>query len=326
VTCADLFTPSAASAQVGARVTLRSDETSTPATLADIATRQAGILSCNWSSPPTSEKPSDEPTDNALSVFIEPDGATDFAKNIDGLKSSDSDTPNVGDSAAVDCTPGTSFECRANMLVHDYWVTVELHGQGSTKVSKSLVLGRTTAVLTTAATALAAADPAAAAWTPPAGSASTFCDPENEKSALATVRKIFATPELRVEYQGPGSAPDVSNIAAAGENFAHCSWAAADPIAADKAGTEGDTYLAILAGGAWAVPGLVASPPAGHDIGTWSVITIPGSDGAVQACDKTNCDAIFSVGPNAAELVFTNRGTTRNTAELTAMVAAVAAS
>ena len=316
--CGSLFTSTAATALVGVPVTASVDESTKPADVSDVADVQRGILTCTWGG----KDKTDSGYDQALSIYVEPDGAEDFATNLAYLKKgfADAQTNTFGDESTYGCGSGDGFDCAANVLVGSYWLTVDLHDFDSLhQASKLTVESRIKQVLTIVVPALQSAGEASAPWIAPVGAISSYC---TKKNNVVDARKAFGSPGLSYDSDPPQPFGDVSTIAESGADYASCAWY---QLGDTPKGQSSDASVGILHGGGWAIPQFVADPPTQWYVGTYKVVSVPGTTGAVLACNNADCDAIVGIGTDAVEIAFSNLGTVRNLNGLTAMVAAIAA-
>jgi hypothetical protein len=317
--CANLFTASAVSGLVDGTVTVAGDETSPLTDFQSIASRQLGTLTCVWGG----KDRTDGGYDQGLILYISPDSAANFAANLAGLKKVGSLTilNTAGDESAYGCNSSTGYYCNANMLVGGYWLTATLQDNlGKTKVSVSAANKRMQKVLDSVARALAAAAPAVAAWMPPTASSSGFC---TDADRTALIRSAFTSPHL-LPHRVAANSLDALTIAESGDAYGYCDWQQANLQVEAPKGQTSDVYVEELAGGAWAIPQLVASPPNQFYFGKYKSITIPGTTGALLGCNNADCNAILGVGPNAIEIGVANIGTPKLIAGLTAIAAAAA--
>jgi hypothetical protein len=319
LTCANLFTVSAVSTLVDGAVTVAGDESSPLTDFQSIASRQLGTLTCAWGG----KDRTDSGYDQGLILYITPDSAANFAANLAGLKKVGSLTTlnTAGDESAYGCNSSTGYYCNANMLVGGYWLTATLQDTlGKTKVSVPAANQRMQKVLDSVATALASAAPAVAAWIPPTASSSGFC---TDADRTVLIRSAFTSPHL-LPHRVAANSLDALTIAESGDAYGYCDWQQANLQIGAPKGQTSDVYVQELAGGAWAIPQLVASPPTQFYFGKYKSITIPGTTGALLGCNNADCDAILGVGPNAIEVGVANLGTPKLIAGLTAIAAAAA--
>ena len=207
------------------------------------------------------------------------------------------------------------------MLVGSYWLTVDLHNFHDTKsISATKAGSRIKQVLDSIVPVITSAAPASAPWVAPAAPANSYC---TKKNNVADARAAFASPGLGYDSDPEGPAGDVSTIVLYGPTYASCQWYQLNSHA------KGQTSFAdvdILRGGSWLLPQLVADPPSDSYDGPYKVITVPGTSGAVLACNSANCVAIAGIGADAVAISFSDLGATRNLAGVIAMAKAVAAS
>jgi hypothetical protein len=318
LSCATLFTTSAVSALLGTTATLAVDESTAPTDLDGIAQVQRGILTCTWGG----KDKTDSGFDQALSVYVEPDATRDFTTNFPAVKHNFGKpvVGTYGDQSAYACESGGGIECGANVLVGGYWLTVDLHDLDSSHdVPKATAVLRLKSILNTTVTALKGAGDPSPTWTAPADGLLPFCV---SPASTAAVRKAFDSKGLVSASDDPGSGQDVSTIGQTGDSFARCDWE--QKAASVPKGQYSDVTLEILDRGVWALPGFVANPPTQWYVGTYKPVSIPGADNAVLACNNADCDAIFGIGSNAIEVGFSDLGSARNTAALTAFASVVA--
>jgi hypothetical protein len=316
--CGNLFTATTVATLVGVPVTAVVDESTKPADLWEVANVQRGILTCTWGG----KDKTDSGYDQALSIYVEPDGADDFAKNLAYLKTSftDAQTNTFGDESTYGCWSGGGFDCAANVLVGRYWLTVDLHDLASLhQASKLTVESRIKQVLTVVVPALQSAGDASVPWVAPVGAINSYC---TKKNNVVDARKAFGSPGLSYDSDPAQPFGDVSTIAESGGDYAMCAWY---QLGDTPKGQSSDASVAILHGGGWAIPQFVAGPPTQWYVGAYKVVSVSGTTGAVLACNNADCDAIVGIGTDAVEIAFSNLGTVRNLTGLTAMVTAITA-
>jgi hypothetical protein len=298
------------------------DESTKPTDLEDAASLQRGILTCTWGG----KDKTDDGYDQVLSLFVDPDGTADFPANLPWLKARLIQHPAInayGDESVSGCVAGGGFQCFGDVLAGSYWVTVNVHDMNSQhKVSIATANSRLQQVMKVIVPALQAADQPAAPWVAPTGQANAFCAKPNN---LADARTAFASPGLNYDSDPRDTGSEASTLALDAQPWAECTWYQPSDSDTPK-GQVSSASVAILDGGAWAISQMAADPPTQWYFGSFKPITVPGTAGALLACNNADCEALVGIGVNAASIGFSNLGTSRNLAGVTAMVAAIKAS
>ncbi|HEY5319276.1 MAG TPA: hypothetical protein VIJ76_00220, partial [Galbitalea sp.] len=280
--CADLFTPATVAALVGAPVTISRDESTPPAYLDDVANAQLGVLPCQWVGGDAFEAGY---TAN-VSVYIAPDSSAGFVANLSAdlaehpAQSAPPILNSAGDKSGYWCeaagVSGDSPECRGQMLVGSYWVSVILSAVAP--ATAAIATANTQKILATVATRLrAAGSPKTTVWATSASTPPGFCTDPN---ATSQVRTIFAAPRLTL-YPGGKRTFDASSIALDGL-VAECNWT-------DPGCSSGTVDIELLAGGAWVFPGFAPVPSVDGFVRSYSPVTIPGASSALMGCDSGFC-------------------------------------
>jgi hypothetical protein len=221
------------------------------------------------------------------------------------------------------CETGGGFFCFADALVGGYWITVDAHDRNSDhKVSIATANARLGQIMKVVVPALKQASDPADAWVAPTDPGIGFCDKKNN---VADVRKALKSPGLNYDDDPGDNGAEVSGIAFRGAPWSWCDWFNTSGDGAPK-GQVSDAGVNILQGGGWLIAQVWADPPTQAYVGPFKPITVPGTTGAVLACNSADCEAIVGLGANAASITFSDLGSTRNLASVTAMVAAISAS
>jgi hypothetical protein len=317
--CADLFTPGVISGLVDTPVTLQSDESAGPVDLEQIAAAQRGSLACIWGG----KNRTDGGYDQGLTLYVAADGASGYATNIPILEADSPPTAEntAGDKSEYVCEATTDFQCSANMLVGDFWVSAYIQNLGDSTISADVANTRIQQVLSTIATALGKVKEANA-WTPPGPALPAFCSDPN---SIAKLDSILGGIALSPSSNDQGGL-DAQSIAESGSNFAQCSWQTSD---SGEAGTGHFTYIDIgmLRGGAWALKDLTAAPPTDWYLGAYKPVTVTGASATVLACNGTDCAAIMAIGTIAVQVNLDDIGNpAKELSTLGSVVAAIAAS
>jgi hypothetical protein len=301
---------------IGSTVKLHEDASTPPANVDDIVERQLGVLHCAW----RGDSPPDAGTVDGLTLSIEPDGATDFAKSIpEFAQQGQANTTAItaGEPSYTGCSASGGYNCNGDMLTSGYWVSVSMIDSVPKAVPLATAKARLRQVLTELITGLAEAGKPVAAWKPASGSASTFC---SAPGSTAAVQRAFASKGLQPDRSDdpPTSAADDES----GFDFAVCSWF--DQGSA-PAGQVGEVDVSVVQGGAWAIPAMVAAPPTMWLVGKYRAVTIPGASGAVLGCGDDTCDAIVGLDGNAVGITFSHLNPARDLAGLALLVADIRA-
>ncbi len=317
--CANLFTPASAGALLNVPVTAAIDETTEPTDLEDAANLQRGILTCTWGG----KDRTDGGYDQALSLYVDPDGATDFPANLPWFSAHIMDHPTknaFGDQSVSGCMAGGGLQCFADVLVGGYWVTVDLHDLDSShKVTKATATSRLQQIMKVVVPALQSAVAPGAPWVAPTAAKNGFCDKKNN---VVDVRKALASPGLDYDSDPADTGSEVTYLADLDGPLFSCSWYQSGST---PKGQSSSATVDLLQGGAWVIPQFVADPPTQWYVGQYKVISVDGTTGAVLACNSADCQAIVGIGANAAAISFDDLGSKRNLANVTAMVKAIAA-
>lgn len=169
--CGDLFTDAEASALASSPVTLRKSQDDV-LSIVDIATIQAGLVSCDWGGDVKTRdavlNSGIDVWDQGFTVEILPDGADAYAAFQPALAGA---APYVEGAASGEylCTDtsgtATSSLCRANVLVGDYQVRVDMSfaGNGGPDVADPAVRSVLATVTEAVASSVSATE-----WTAPA--------------------------------------------------------------------------------------------------------------------------------------------------------------
>jgi hypothetical protein len=325
LSCSDLFGSAALDAIAGAKAVVQSDENSAPQDLLSIAQAQYGAQSCVWDG--------GVGIDGAVSgaylrVNVAPEGSAAFAARFDAIMTDQTwgdhpaATQNVaGDRSGFWCVndvegygaDGPSHICDAEMLVGDYWVSVNV-GDVIGLTRAQLTDGLTTS-LTRIALALRAAGSPPLPWMPPASSPPGFC---SAGSSTSQIRTIMGDPtlQLRSDVSALDWPIEAGTIGRVGRGSL-CEWA----------GNDKTVEVELLAGGSWAISRMKPVGPSDTTLGRttpYLPLSVPGAGAAVAACDGEDCDAYLAVGTTAVEILYHDPGTGKNPAMLAAFAAAIA--
>jgi hypothetical protein len=262
--CASIFTDEAATAIVGVPVRLVVNET-TLRGIDSVAARQSGLLKCIWGG----ETRTDNGWDDHLELTVLPNAAADYDKGVMKV-----------DDGAVDYTAGTlseylcrvyesGGECRANLLVNNYWVHGDVLVAGGSTMDFNAAESGSRAFLDRMA-ALVPSTTARPAWVVPSGALTgAYCTPA-DLSVYTDHLKTFPA--------------DLEIIALLRTAATRCDG------------------VRVVPGGAWAVPVMAASPPPLISmLGILAPTPIAGMDSAVAACGAF-CEAIGVINGSAVEI------------------------
>jgi hypothetical protein len=315
-TCASLFTPTVASTLVGVPVTARQDENSAPIELTTIAARQLGELNCLWGGTDTQ----DGGYVAQLQVDIAPEALAGFTANLPVIESESPPTAKntAGDTSEYQCDVQGDFECSANMLVGDYWVTVYLSDLGVGTVSQTTANHDIQQALTTIASALKTAT-ALPPWIAP-GSLPTFC---SQAGNLAKVKTAVGETDFAVAGIDTGPA-DAASFAELNGTYAQCGWGSTNTSQKFTS-----VQIGILKGGSWALPAMVGvQDPRLYMTPAYASVSIPGANAAVASCStgSNECIVYFTIGTALVDVELDDPGMPQVTAVLAALVTDIQAS
>jgi hypothetical protein len=322
VGCADLLGMPNVQALAGASEKVEQDERSKPTSLTDIAQQQYGAEDCIWDGNATG---TDTTAGAYLRVDVAPEAKAEFGNQFTTLMSTTTNTPHspatenvAGDESGFWCatnldilgSDAPSLTCDAEMLVDDYWVSIEI-GDVSGITRAQLTDGLTASLRHIASGLHTFGAPKTIAWRPPETTPPAFC---SDSASTATVRAIMGAPSLAVYPTGTWSIY-ASRIGLDGRH-ALCYWTSQ---------TAGSVDVELLAGGSWAIPGF--KPVFGDSIvQSVSPATVPGATSALLGCDSGSCSAFLAVGPTAVMLDFDDLGAAKDIPALSAFAKAIAAS
>jgi hypothetical protein len=303
VGCAKLLGAAALAGLAGAKAQVRQDEHSAPTNLTSAAQLQYGAEDCVWA---RGGDVSDTTPGAYLNIAVAPDAKAAFQTQFAASMSSPPEFPHpaatenvAGDQSGYWCvsdsdlyalgSDGPSNICDAEMLVNDYWVSIQL-GDVVTLTRDGLTAGLATA-LTQIASGLKKAGAPPLQWPAPASAVPSFC-------AASTPQAVFA-----------------QTIGGSGRLYS-CEW---------NSTTYGERDFDLLSGGSWAVSRLKPVSPNDADYGrvAYLPITVPGVPAALASCDGSTCDAYLAVGTSAVEAVYPDPGATKNPGLLAALATAI---
>jgi len=321
--CADLFTQTTLSTDLGTKVSLKRTESSQPRDLDEAADRQYGTLECVWGG----KTMTDSGYDQTLDLSVAPDSADAYADNITALKKFEAMklAVSIGDGGALGCeTYNTGADsdrimyCNSTMLVGTSWVTARVQGNGPKTLTTAVANARVEKMLTTIAGSLAGVT-TSPAWTPPAGSPLAFC---SSPDATAAVRTAFAAPKLQKTKPDEASPFDAGTISQGKGVYSYCGWQLSPP-GVSGTGTVTNIGVTTLAGGGWLIPQLVAAPPTQWYVGQYKAVDIAGAGRGIEACNNADCNAMMQIAGSAVSISFDDLGASRNRAYLAALVKAI---
>lgn len=227
-----------------------------------------------------------------LTLWLLPNADAAWAAQAAELRATDDqvdllggDPIEYGDESITDCggdvDPWYYGTCFYNVRVGSYWLSIEIDGMLQDTPEHA---GRP--VLEAASAAVAALPDAAAAWTPPPGTAqlASSCD---EAVPLATARSAMAIDTLLAPSNNNATYP-VETAALADVGGLSCVWqSAADWV--DPAGETFGVQVSLIAipGGAWAWSGTSAPP---YDTG-YALAPVTGIGDAAWGGCRTDYDA-----------------------------------
>jgi hypothetical protein len=294
-------------------VVLRSDQTTRPASLDDVALRQRGTLQCVWGG----KTQTDGGYDNGLTVDVAVDAAAAYATNVPLYEKTApaTATNTAGDQSEYGCGDGgnsSEYACDGNVLVGTFWATASLqHAYGKTSATLTQADSGMQKMLSGIASSLEHAQ-TLPAWAAPAATTFDFC--ANAATNTAKVRSIFGVPTMTIKPAPDDATYDATTATTSANTYISCTW-----------GHREDGLSAYeLPNGAWALPGMVASPPILEGIGTYKAVTVPGADITLFVHGGEGASSvIFSVGANAYDLAYSDYGTAKDTAIMTALIAQI---
>lgn len=318
LTCAQLETPAGASALVNSSLSIRADELTPLTGFASIAGRQYGSIRCVWGG----KLMTDDGYDQGVTISVAPDAAADYAADGSGLEGATGVVKNTaGDSSAYECGSAHDLNCTGNLLVGSYWATLYMNNAGSTSFTPADAKQRMQKLLSTVAAELKSKPAAGAPWMAP-GKLPGFC---TNTTNTTVVKSAFASPGL-IARKAQRPDPDAWTLAQSGSGYASCDWEQKSASAPTPHGQVDEVNIALLDGGAWALPQLITAPPTVYYVGEFKPVTIPGTTGAIMACNNADCEAIMGIGSTAVDVSFGDDGPAHATSGLAALVAAISAS
>lgn len=281
VTCADVFTDTAASDILGASVQLKVAET-TIRDIYSIVSRQAGLLDCIWGG----EGRTDNGWDEHIYLDVLPNAATEYDAGV--WQVDDGATPyTAGDISEYLCTTfgdDEQYFCNANILIDGYWaqVNAQASAAGSTQQAAEARMAK---LLDSLAVTIGGAGSANPAWAPPSdGITGAFCADITESTS--TVQAAFGVPDLASDPYIPPPPYGASQVAQQRAGEQDCRWSAGFT----------SVYVQVVPGGAWAFPAIAAAPPrTSYALPVMAPVAIAGTDAAFVACGD-GCYALLSVG------------------------------
>lgn len=262
LTCDELVPLADAQAAVGYPVELRESE-GYVASPVSIAALQAGILSCVWGG----EDRTDNSYDQTLTIDVLPDAVQAWDAGVWQIDDGAVVYPDGSTTSEYLCqqvfdggTVGAVAYCDGNVLVDGYWARFHVQAIVADDAAAASVMR---GLLDSLAVRLADAGPATPAWVPPAGALTgAACAP----------------------WPGPEYVSSPEFVAAARAGMRRC---------------DGEVQVAVVPGGAWAVPLLEGRRP-NYSV-TLAAVDVPGTDLALAGCGD-GCTAIVSVGGSALSL------------------------
>lgn len=320
--CAELLDFANVQALAGQNAKVEQDEHSAPTRILPIAQLQYGAEGCIWDGESTGAGTT---PGSSLSVTVAPDAKVEFGTRFAELMTATTSSPHpaatenvAGDESGFWCATdldalgedGPSLICDAEMLVGDYWVSIEI-GNVSGFTRAQLTAGLATA-MSDIATRLVAAGPAPAQWVAPATTPPGFCTDSNN---TASVRTILGDQTLAA-YPAEGRSVYAATIGLLGRD-AYCSWTSP---------TYGSLDVELLAGGSWVFPGFAPVAPGDSIVQSYAPVTVAGVSSALMGCAEGGCEAFLAVGTTMVQIDMDDLGRAKDLAVLAAFAKAIAAS
>ena len=313
LTCSALFPDATVASMIGVPVHTHVDRSTNPVEIADITARQYGDLACLWGG----QDRTDGGYDQYLSIAVAPDAADGFAANLANIEGQEGVTAEntAGDKSEYYCGVDGNLNCEANMLVGTYWVSASLQDLAGT-VPQSIANARMQSVLSTVASAVAPTT-AVPPWNPPGAALPTFC---TDSSTIAQVDSALGANDFSPQGDDEGIA-DASSFAQLAGTYSQCTWGS-------NGGSGAFTFLevALLKGGAWALPQLAGETDTGnYMLGAYAPVTIAGADEAVETCstNANQCEVMLSIGDLLVNLDLDDPGTGNVNAAVAKIVTAI---
>jgi hypothetical protein len=204
------------------------------------------------------------------------------------------------------------------MLVGTYWVTANLLDIVADSIPQATANARIQQVLTTVAAALKNTK-ASTAWKA-SGALPIFC---TAAGSTAKVNAALGAGDFAVVGEDDGP-KDAASFTQTSGDYAQCVWQSAG-------GTGAFTYLSIamLRGGAWAVPQLSGQfSRMNYMLGAYSSMLIPGATAAQGNCsiDADECQVAIAIGSRLVVIEMDDPSDAQSSAALAKIVAAIKSS